>query len=79
MSARPAPTERAYECPTVMIATRVSRASAGLLLLGGLALLFEIGGHSWLLRVLGHGLEYPSDFADTHLGRLRGGRRGHRP
>lgn len=30
-------------------------------------------------RALGYGLKYPSGFADTHLGRLRGGRRGDRP
>lgn len=25
-------------------------------------------------RAVGYGLKYPTDFADTHLGRLRGGR-----
>lgn len=28
-------------------------------------------------RALGYGLKYPADFADTHLGRLRGGRTRH--
>lgn len=28
-------------------------------------------------RALGYGLKYPTDFADTHLGRLRGGRARH--
>lgn len=31
-------------------------------------------GHTGMDRVAGYGLKYPTAFADTHLGRLRGGR-----
>jgi hypothetical protein len=54
VTARPAPTERAPERPAAMIATRISHASAGLLLLGGVARRFApavvlAGVYGWLL------------------------------
>lgn len=43
---------------------------AGPLLLAGAILV----GHTGMDRVAGYGLKYPTAFADTHLGRLGGGR-----
>ena len=53
-------------------------AAAALALLTGrppvVALIWA--AHVGFDRMLGYGLKYPTGFADTHLGRLRGGRRG---
>jgi hypothetical protein len=64
------------------IAYNVAHSYVGPALMAGLALIFgwpQIGALIWaahigLDRAVGYGLKYPTEFAATHLGRLRGGR-----